>query len=73
MLTIALSALALLIATAAVRFRTGGPLSLYRIAKPGAMALIILVALVQADADPPYKILVLGAYFPAQLLIALSV
>lgn len=60
MLTIALCALALLGAALAVRFRTKGPLALYRLAKPGAMALIILVALVQPAAEPPYKIFVVA-------------
>lgn len=60
MLTIALCALALLGAALAVRFRTKGPLALYRLAKPGTMALIILVALVRPDALPPYKIFILA-------------
>lgn len=60
MLTIALSTSALVAGVLAVRFRTRGPFSLYRIAKPGTMLLIILVALVQPDAQPPYKMFVLA-------------
>lgn len=60
MLTIALGALALLAGALAVRFRTRGPLSLYRIAKPATMALIILVALVRPGGPPAYKTLILA-------------
>jgi alkenylglycerophosphocholine hydrolase len=60
MLTIALGALALLAGALAVRFRTSGPLSLYRIAKPATMALIILVALVRPGGPPAYKTLILA-------------
>jgi uncharacterized membrane protein YhhN len=60
MLTAGLSVLAALAAAAAVRFRTKGPVSLYRLAKPGAMALIILVALVQPGGQAPYKVFVVA-------------
>ena len=60
MLTIVFSAFALLAAGLAIRFRTTGPLALYRFAKPGAMALIILVALIRPDVQPPYKMFILA-------------
>ena len=60
MLTIALAALALLVGALAARFRTRGPLSLYRVAKPAAMVLIILAAAVRPGGPTPYKTLVLA-------------
>jgi len=60
MLTIALAAFALLAGALAVRFRTRGPASFYRIAKPAAMALIILVAAVRAGSPAAYKTLILA-------------
>lgn len=60
MLTIVISAFALLAAGLAVRFRTRGPFEFYRLAKPGAMILIIMVALSRPDVQPPYKMLILA-------------
>ncbi len=60
MLTIVPAALALLVGALAVRFRTRGPASSYRIAKPAAMALIILTAALGPAGPSPYKTLILA-------------